>query len=568
MCGICFTYGGESILEQSSNLVERLRCRGPDYFGHISIAHPSGSLGFIASVLSLRGEILIKQPLQDPSSKSVLCWNGEAWKIHDRPIDGNDAEAVFKNLLQVGEPGNITTESPEQINIENAVVQALSDISGPYAFVFYHADSGKIFYGRDFLGRRSLLRSKGQDGSIILSSVSGGSSTEAWTEVEANGIYVIDLPSVSDKDSSTIERHIAWLDLDGKQETLKYPKNVLLPSGSKIPRLELTSPAVTALHHNLRWSLNFRIMNIPSPPSSAKEPTKIALLFSGGLDCTLVARVMHDLVPKELEIDLLNVAFENPRALKAASARNPADVNPYSECPDRCTGLSSHAELQQVCQGRIWRFVSINVPYTETILHRPQITTLNSPHNTEMDLSIACALYFAARGRGTICGTTDNATPYTTTARVLLSGLGADELFAGYTRHATSFTRRGYQGLSDELDLDYQRLGKRNLGRDDRVVSHWGREIRYPYLDENFLRWALQLPLWEKCGFKPPSEPTLLGSEKEERPLLEPSKKLLRLLSWKLGMESAAKEKKRAIQFGARTAKMEAGRTKGTQVLS
>ncbi|KAL8921268.1 MAG: hypothetical protein Q9208_005796 [Pyrenodesmia sp. 3 TL-2023] len=186
-----------------------------------------------------------------------------------------------------------------------------------------------------------------------------------------------------------------------------------------------------------------------------------------------------------------------------------------------------------------------------------------------MDLSIACALYFAARGRGTVQPeSSEDAVPYTTSARVLLSGLGADELFAGYTRHATAFSRRGLSGLSDELKLDYLRLGKRNLGRDDRVISSWGREVRYPYLDEDFLRWALRLPVWEKCGFGQSSAPASLSTEEDDEPSLELSKKVLRLLAWKLGMKSAATMKKRAIQFGARTAKMEAGKTKGTQILS
>ena len=181
-----------------------------------------------------------------------------------------------------------------------------------------------------------------------------------------------------------------------------------------------------------------------------------------------------------------------------------------------------------------------------------------------MDLSIAYALYFTARGIGTVrIESGDEGIPYTTPARVLLSGLGADELFGGYTRHATAFNRRGYPGLADELELDFNRLGKRNLGRDDRIISHWGKEVRYPYLDEDLVNWALRLPVWEKCGFG-----QVNTNEDGSRPLLEPGKRLLRLLAWKLGLRNAAAEKKRAIQFGARSARMEMHKTKGTQTLS
>ena len=161
-----------------------------------------------------------------------------------------------------------------------------------------------------------------------------------------------------------------------------------------------------------------------------------------------------------------------------------------------------------------------------------------------MDLSIACALYFASRGSGK-ASINDNvpATDYTTDARVLLSGLGADELFGGYTRHTTAFSRRGFQGLIEELDLDVARLGKRNLGRDDRVISNWGREARFPYLDEDVVRWSLASPVWDKCGFGG-SEETLNAGE----PALEPEKKVLRLLAWKLGMHSVSQEKKRAVR--------------------
>ncbi|ESL08270.1 hypothetical protein TRSC58_04030 [Trypanosoma rangeli SC58] len=160
---------------------------------------------------------------------------------------------------------------------------------------------------------------------------------------------------------------------------------------------------------------------------------------------------------------------------------------------------------------------------------------------------------------------------YTCESRVLLLGMGADETLGGYVRHRRAFERRGVTGLAEELGRDFARLWKRNLGRDDRVVSDSGREGRYPYLDEEVLETlgaiaaeAYRRATDTKCA-------TAAGSMEVEAALREAltpvccfnaedgppgvgDKKILRLCASVLGLGDVVRLQKRAIQFGSRVA--------------
>ena len=130
-------------------------------------------------------------------------------------------------------------------------------------------------------------------------------------------------------------------------------------------------------------------------------------------------------------------------------------------------------------------------------------------------------------------------------ARVLFSGLGADEQLGGYGRHRTAFRKHGWDGLQKELDMDVQRLWRRNLGRDDRCVSAHGKELRLPFLDEGVVALLRRLPLDAKCDHRLPAG---VGD-----------KLVLRIAAEILGLPHAAGRTKRAIQFGSRISKSLAG---------
>jgi asparagine synthetase B (glutamine-hydrolysing) len=576
MCGIFFSLSSSCAIEPDEEVSQLLRQRGPDANGLKTVPIPATSRDpnggvktdqlyayFYSSVLALRGDQITRQPFTKTGSDSILCWNGEVWKAHGTQVEGNDTAFVFDLLCKASE----RAEDDQFHSSVTQVLEALHLLRGPYAFVFFDALRRRVYFGRDCLGRRSLLRRTNEDGHLTLSSVSSKVDGESWVEVEADGLYMIQLrdgsqPSLPFQPLEVHSHydlfHIPYSygtdnALSSISLVLPYPRlNRSLPEPDLILQSGMLDGPALQLQQMLRQSLHLRLRNLHEGQlnncisSKEQSASRLAILFSGGLDCTVLARLAHEVIPLDEPIDLLNVAFENPRVHKSANCE--LGNSPYGLCPDRITGLSSFEELKKNWPDREWRLVEINIPYSETLTHRARIVDLMYPHNTEMDLSISCALYFASRGIGLMTSSqTLQSVHYESSARILLSGLGADELFGGYQRHATAFSRHAHPGLIDELELDVTRLGKRNLGRDDRVISHWGKEVRFPYLDEDFMAWALSLPAWQKCGFGEDPSQTDDGSN-----VLDPAKKILRLAARGLGLKQAANEKKRAVSSSVR----------------
>lgn len=202
-------------------------------------------LVFVSTVLSLRGNHVVHQPLEDTESGSLLCWNGEAWTIDGTKIVGNDAEHVFALLLQATQHKITAVDflSPSSEESLHGIIDVMSSIAGPYSFVFYDAKYRRILYGRDALGRRSLLTKRNIDGSVIISSVCDGSASDVWVEVDANGIYNLNLAP----NFNTMENGAN--NYSGEHLCISESGHVLRSTGQEgllsLPYLVQNSPTVT-----------------------------------------------------------------------------------------------------------------------------------------------------------------------------------------------------------------------------------------------------------------------------------------------------------------------------------
>ncbi|XP_065606475.1 asparagine synthetase domain-containing protein 1 [Cyrtonyx montezumae] len=304
----------------------------------------------------------------------------------------------------------------------------------------------------------------------------------------------------------------------------------------------------------------------------------VAVLFSGGIDSMVIAALADRHVPLEEPIDLLNVAFMTKGQTKQTgttkncidqevqldlyrgqenhknlSAKMGDDLSCF-DVPDRITGRAGLKELEALNPSRTWNFVEINVTLKELKeLRRQRISHLIYPLDTVLDDSIGCAIWFASRGEGYL-SKEGKMKPYKSPAKVVLTGIGADEQLAGYSRHRVCFRKHGPEGLNKELEMELGRISSRNLGRDDRIIGDHGKEARFPFIDEDVVSFLNSLPISEKADL---TLPRGIGE-----------KLILRLGAKELGLKAASILPKRAVQFGSRIAKLESNNEKGYNTCS
>lgn len=227
MCGIHAVISASQPVDIAADIRRYLCNRGPDHIATHETQLADGvadgaattHLAFTSSVLALRGDHVAQQPFVDSVTGSVFCWNGEAWKIRHHDVSGNDGEAIAALLGEAVRRGMEEREA--------AILRVLRSIDGPFAFVFFDKSSSKVYYGRDRLGRRSLVIREG-DQRVVLSSITDAADAQ-WREVEADGIYILDVAGIhschSLENQYRATKRLEWLDDDDAVDFV----SVLLP---------------------------------------------------------------------------------------------------------------------------------------------------------------------------------------------------------------------------------------------------------------------------------------------------------------------------------------------------
>jgi asparagine synthetase B (glutamine-hydrolysing) len=520
----------------------------------------------ISSVLNLRGiESITKQPIICTGG-NILQYNGEIYILKDKneefDLYVNNDGVILSELLNKYSIAFNQLDKDDQDNTaySEGLFAILNNIESDHAFVFTDKINNKIVLSRDIFGKRSLIFIYFVEFNIItICSALPGSIYNNRTN---KNIIIIEIPANSLLIIETLaERKIHFF----KNNYIKYPSQLRFNNSNNY--FTSNGDLENICSKLLMEAVYKRVCNLPDIVKKDNH-CSVAVLFSGGIDSLLLAYYTAANVSDDVCIDLINLSFAGNNA------------------PDRNSGLLSYYELKKLFPNKNINLILVDKDYENDVEPiKEKIQALIFPKETHMDFNISTALHLATRCEGfklnhqqfleyfekyyeNIFETkdiklTDNYNNdilskkinkieyenfiekdklYKSKSKIILHGLGADEFFGGYSRYKSSYQNGGAERLKEEMSKDINRIWTRNFGRDDRVCSDNGIELRYPFFDFELLSFLASVE-------------DIKNVTNFEMPRGMGEKILLRKVCKNAGFKVAHCFEKRAIQFGTKLAK-------------
>jgi len=377
MCGICgklnFEKGASVKPALIRAMMDTIRHRGPDDDG-LHIASEVG-LGFLRlSIIDLSSG---HQPLSNEDGTIWIVFNGEIYNYRE----------LRKFLLSKGHVFKTQTDTEVIVHLyEEYGPQCLEKLRGMFAFAIWDENAKTLFLARDRVGIKPLYYSL-TDKAIVFAS-----------EIKA----ILADPSINrELAPEIIDRFLTFLYVPGEETLLKHvrklaPGHYLLVKNGKAELrqywdLQFSKPSNCLSLNDAENELSNLLAEAVELHMIADVP--VGVLLSGGVDSTAVLSFAAERTDKE--ISTYTVGFSDSGV---------ADERPYARLAAETFGTQHHD--MTITAGDFAEFLPRYVWHMEEPVCEPP----------------AVAMYYVSK----------LAKNY---VKVLLSGEGGDEAFAGYSNY-------------------------------------------------------------------------------------------------------------------------------------
>ncbi len=413
MCGILGLYSKNTLAADLRDVFSRIAHRGSDGYGiavdgkqfftrekitfRKTLAHVEGKKILLHNLHNIIGNVM--QPFKGRFAANCEIYNWTALNRKHNLNAGNDSEALFLLIEKIG------------------LERALKEIEGDYAFV-YEKD-GKVYLVRDVIGVKPLAYGLSRD------------------------IFCVS----SEKKA---------LDALGVNAEVMDPKEMIIFDGKRIVKKRRTFYGTVKELKKTEQEMieEVRKKLIEAVRKRTEGIKKLGVLFSGGIDSTLIAMIAGSLGK---EVICYTSAFEDK------TLRKPQDLIWAKKAVGAC--------------GFMLRIKKIN--YNSIEKHLREVMGLIETTDV-IKVGVASPFHAAAS-----MAKRDG-------VKVMLSGLGSEELFAGYQRHLDVMRRKG--DVNMECLKGLEMIWERDLYRDDIIMIANNVELRLPFLDADLIAYALGIP--------------------------------------------------------------------------
>lgn len=438
MCGIggLISLDSTNVIPLAKTMMKSMNKRGPDGTGlfidnrlyqyespeKILCNSPNTKLALGHNRLAIVGDRQHIQPFQSCDGKLVMEHNGEIYnykmlkeklKKEHHFVSNTDSEVVVHLLEHYYKETGFS-------DLLKAIRKTVADIDGIYALAIKDENEDKIYLVRDRLGIRQIYY--GQNDKVI-----GFAS-------ERKGLWQI---GIKEPTFSLLPGHCVIL-----SDKISSPIKISEPpiNYSNEPTFSNLEDAIfsykTALYNSIK--------------KRSQDLSRIGIIFSGGIDSVLIAKITKELVP-------------------------------HVTCYTSGIAGSDDIKFSKIIADELDLDLKINeldVKDIENML--PNILNIietNNSTQTEVSIPIFGALNLAAKDG----------------LRVVFTGQGADELFGGYPWYFKIVSKYGYSKLKEYMIQDLLLLYKETLEREDKLAMANSIEMREPFLDSDVVKTATSI---------------------------------------------------------------------------